>query len=525
MHRIFGRDYPEQYDAVIIGSGIGGLVCANLLARGGMKVLLAERHSVLGGFCSTFRRKGFLFDAATHFYPLLGNKTTLTGRILDELEVPTRWVKMDPVDRFHLPGLPTFEVPADFAAYLQQLKSWFPLQSDAIDGYFAELRQAYLYGLLYYFKGVDNEHARKLESFTVTDKLHEYFSDPKLKSVLMADMPHWGSLPTRTSYLFDAMLRLSYFLGNYYPEGSSQKFADDLGRAFVAKGGHIVKCAGAEKIIVENGKAAGVILKTHARRAAERFSFRAPVVISNADSLHTYRDLLGVQHCGQWMIDYLESLKPSYPCFLIHIGLRGYDPALLEKAEGYYWSTYDPEDAIRNVFKVFVPTRFDPSIAPPGCQILITQKLTPVRIEDITNPAAHKAEVERQVMSRLRELLPDIERHIVVKLAASAYTSFHYTNNWQGAMLGWEMSSGQLGSSRLPNATPVENVYLTGHWTQPGGGITPVIISAQRVAKQILRGSSPGSSLAEQYFSFRQALEKRALQPSGNKSGDKRFAK
>jgi prolycopene isomerase len=225
------------------------------------------------------------------------------------------------------------------------------------------------------------------------------------------------------------------------------------------------------------------------------------------------------------MIDYLESLKPSYPCFLIHIGLRGYDPALLEKAEGYYWSTYDPEDAIRNVFKIFVPTRFDPSIAPPGCQILITQKLTPVRIEEIADPTAHKAEIEGQVMGRLRELLPDIERHIVIKLAASAYTSFHYTNNWQGAMLGWEMSPGQLGSSRLPNATPVESVYLTGHWTQPGGGITPVIISAQRVAKQILNGSSGQSLLAEQYFAFRQTLSKLAPQSHADKSRDSRFAK
>jgi phytoene dehydrogenase-like protein len=525
MPRIFGREYHEHYDAVIIGSGVGGLVCANLLARGGMKVLLAERHSVLGGFCSTFRRQGFLFDAATHFYPLLGNKTTLTGKILDELEIPTRWVKMDPVDRFHLPGLPTFEVPADFGAYLQQLKSWFPEQNTAIDSYFAELRQAYLYGLLYYFKSVDNEQARKLESFTVTDKLNEHFGDPKLRGILMADMPHWGSLPTRTSYLFDAMLRLSYFLGNYYPEGSSQKFADDLGRAFVTKGGHIVKCAGAEKIVVENGKAAGVILKTHARRAPEQFTFRTPVVVSNADSLHTYRDLVGEQHCGQWMIDYLESLKPTYPCFLVHIGLRDYDPAMLEKAEGYYWSTYEPDDAIKNVFKIFVPTRFDPSVAPAGCQILIVQKLTPVRLEEITDAAAHKTSVENQVMTKLRELLPDIEQHIVVKLAASAYTSFHYTNNWQGAMLGWEMSPGQLGSARLPNGTPVENLFLTGHWTQPGGGITPVIVSAQRVAKQILKSGNSGNVLAEQYFAFRQTFDQSTSQAVKPELWDRRFSK
>src|SRR3989304_9390590 len=104
-HVIFGREYPEQHDAIVIGSGIGGLVCANLLAEGGMKVLLIERHYVLGVFCSSFRRKGFLFDAATHFYPLLGNPSTLTGKLVCELGLPTEWIKMDPVDQFHLPSL------------------------------------------------------------------------------------------------------------------------------------------------------------------------------------------------------------------------------------------------------------------------------------------------------------------------------------------------------------------------------------------------------------------------------------
>src|SRR2546425_917207 len=102
MPTVFGRDYPSRYDAIIIGSGIGGLFCANLLAKAGLKVLLLERHYMLGGFCSTFRRRGFIFDAATHFYPLLGNPTTLTGKLLQELEIPTEWVKMDPVDQFHL---------------------------------------------------------------------------------------------------------------------------------------------------------------------------------------------------------------------------------------------------------------------------------------------------------------------------------------------------------------------------------------------------------------------------------------
>src|SRR5215831_10660894 len=141
MPTIFGREYAEQYDAIIIGSGIGGLFCANILAKDGMRVLLLERHYMLGGFCSTFRRRGFVFDAATHFYPLLGNPTTLTGKLLQDLEIPTEWIKMDPVDQFHVPGLPPFSVPADFGEFLTRLKALFPEEAGSIEAYFAELRQ------------------------------------------------------------------------------------------------------------------------------------------------------------------------------------------------------------------------------------------------------------------------------------------------------------------------------------------------------------------------------------------------
>ena len=482
---IFGREYPQSVDAVVIGSGIGGLVCANLLARGGMKVLLVERHHTLGGFCSTFRRKGFVFDAATHFYPLLGNPATMTGKLLAELEIPTQWIKMDPIDRFHLPGMPVFEVPADFAGYIRKLKDWFPDEAVALEQYFGDLRQAYLCGLLYYFKGIPNKGAQRLENFTIQQKLDESFRDPRLKTILLADSAHWGSLPDRTSYLFDAMLRMAYFEGNYYPRGGSQEFADDLGRSLEARGGKILKCASAERILIADGKVTGVRVRTVSRREPETFDFAAPVVVSNADAIHTFRDLVGEQHCGRSFLDGLQASTPTLPCFLTHIGLKGADPAELAAAAGYYWASLDPSDVAKDVFKVFIPTEYDPRVAPPGCQILIVQKLTPVQF-DSTDWAAHKAEVEAAIMERLREILPGIDRQIVVKASATAMTSYRFTGNWQGAMLGWEMSPGHLGGSRLSNITAIENLYLAGHWTRPGGGITPVIVSAQLTAGRIL---------------------------------------
>ncbi len=141
-----------SYDVVVIGAGIGGLFCATLLAKEGLRVLLVEQHYMVGGYCSTFRRKGYIFDAATTFYPLLGNPSTLTGKLLAELGVETRWVKMDPVDAFHFPDGTSFEVPADFDAYRAKLDADFPHQKANLRRFFAAVRETYLKGLLCYFK-------------------------------------------------------------------------------------------------------------------------------------------------------------------------------------------------------------------------------------------------------------------------------------------------------------------------------------------------------------------------------------
>src|SRR6266478_3521671 len=227
MKRLFKalrRNPPNEcYDAVVIGAGIGGLVCANLLARAGLRVLLVEQHYMVGGYCSTFRRAGFTFDAATHFYPLLGNPATVTGRLIADLDLDVGWVRMDPVDQFHLPDGSRFSVPADFDRYVAQLRDRFPAERVAIDRFFATVQQAYLAGLLYFFRGQDSDRLDPFRDLTLGDALDRHFRDPALRLTLAADCGHWGSPPSRVSFVFDAMLRLAYFLGNYYPRGMASK--------------------------------------------------------------------------------------------------------------------------------------------------------------------------------------------------------------------------------------------------------------------------------------------------------------
>ncbi|MCH8292065.1 NAD(P)/FAD-dependent oxidoreductase [Candidatus Poribacteria bacterium] len=482
------RNGPQDsYNVIVIGAGIGGLICANLLARDGLRVLLIEQHYMVGGYCSTFRRKGYTFDAATHFYPLLGNPNTMTGKLLLDLGITTKWVKMDPVDQFHFPDGSFFSVPADFDRYLTQLKIEFPEEVGALNDFFAVVKKAYMLGLLYYFRGRDTPRLDAYRDLTVQQVLDQHFRSRKLKLLLTADCPHWGSAPSRTSFVFDSMLRLSYFLGNYYPRGGSQAFADELAQRFEERGGHILMRSLVNRILVKNGTAFGVEVETGRPRNRYVKRVSADLVVSNSDLLYTLERMLGPKHLDADYLAPIRKLRPSYPCFLTHIGLKGIDAEVLREAHGYYWNSWDAGQVGRNglKFKVFIPTLYEPRMARHGGHVMIIQKVLDIDYRAINDWASHKATIERYVMDNLEQIIPGINEKVVVKLSASALTSHQFTLNYQGAMLGWEMSPDQLGDQRLDVVSPIKNLYFVGHWVQPGGGITPVIVSAMKVAKII----------------------------------------
>ncbi len=475
---------------MVIGAGVGGLICANLLARAGLKVLLIEQHFMVGGYCSTFRRKGFTFDAATHFYPLLGNTSTITGSLLSELGITTEWAKMDPVDCFHFPDGTRFSVPADFESYLHNLKSEFREEAENIDKFFALVRKTYLIGLMRYFRNVSSDRIAPYQDLTIRDVLDQYFRTEKLKLLLTGDIGHWGSPPSRTSFVFDSMLRLSYFLGNYYPRGGSQVFVDELAQRFEEAGGHILMNSMVRRVLIRNQTAWGVEVETGSLRNRITRHIPADIVVSNTDMRHTLERLIGPELLDPDYLAPITQLRPTHPCFLVHFGLKDIALEELRKAEGYHWSSWNAENVATDAFKIFLPTAYDPGLAPPGGQIVIVQKLTNINYDAITDWAAHKRAVEDYILRSLERCLPGFSKCIVVQLSASAQTSHRYTLNHHGAMLGWQMSPDQLGNDRPSLVGPFKNLYFVGHWTQPGGGITPVMVSAMQVAK-LITGNLP----------------------------------
>jgi phytoene dehydrogenase-like protein len=176
--------------------------------------------------------------------------------------------------------------------------------------------------------------------------------------------------------------------------------------------------------------------------------------------------------------------------------------AELEAAQGYYWDEWDADGAGRGTvrFKLFVPTLYEPAMAPPGGQVAILQKVVEMDY-DGTEAAGgwprHKQEIEDYLMAGLERIMPGVGARAAVRCSASARTSWRFTLNHQGAMLGWEMSPEQLGAGRPDITGPLDGLFTCGHWTRPGGGITPVIVSAQQAAGAIAAYCSAGTAMAQ----------------------------
>src|SRR4029077_9157659 len=130
-------------------------------------------------------------------------------------------------------------------------------------------------------------------NLSVRDAVDRWFQSPRLKLLLTADCPHWGAPPSRTSFVFDSMLRLSYSLGNYYPQGGSQSFADELARRFEEQGGHILLKSKVGRIVVDKGRTVGVEIETGPTRERVRRTVETGVVVSNADLRQTALKMMG----------------------------------------------------------------------------------------------------------------------------------------------------------------------------------------------------------------------------------------
>lgn len=131
------NDSKNTYDAIIIGAGIGGLVCGCYLAKAGMKVLIVEQHNKPGGYCTSFKRNGFIFDAAAHSFGSYREGGQFK-KILEDLGVDER-INVRRYNPFDIIITPNFRISfwSDVNETISNLISTFPEEENSIRNYFS----------------------------------------------------------------------------------------------------------------------------------------------------------------------------------------------------------------------------------------------------------------------------------------------------------------------------------------------------------------------------------------------------
>ena len=261
-----------MYDAIIIGSGIGSLTSAGLLARtAGARVLVLEKHSTPGGLTHSFRRMGASWDVGLHYVGDMepGSRPRqlmdyLTGGSLTWTRMPEHY------DRFCLPGHGLdVAIPSGLQEYLHLLTSLFPHEKKAIRRYCKDVRRAYSWMSLGYAREMVPPRAapalrlagRLLEGCALERTQHymkRRFHDPALRALLTTQWGDYGVEPARSAFVAHAMIVSHYMNGAWFPHGGSGQIARMIEEHIRDTGGQIRVAQDVESIIVEAGRAVGV---------------------------------------------------------------------------------------------------------------------------------------------------------------------------------------------------------------------------------------------------------------------------
>lgn len=458
-----------DYDAIIIGAGISGLVCGCYLAKAGMKVLIVEKNANPGGYCTSFTRKGFTFDSCAHSIGGLG-KEGIVRQVMQELDLSyLKFRKFDPLDIIIAPDY-TISFWSDIDKTIHELQENFPSEATNISDLFHFINDV---------KGVSHI---QLRNKTLKDLLDKYFHDYKLKSIL--SFLAFGNLGLPPSLLsaFTAVKFYKQFIfdGGYYPGNRIQEFPDALAAGFKRFGGQLTYLKTVKKIITKENSATGIVLNDDEHITSKH-------VISNCDAMQTFSKLLDEGCMDTERRDTLDNLIPSVSFFVLYLAVDNNLKTLSEAGTNlWYLSDYDLEKIyINNECGKMGDIRWFMFRIMPNKNSILCFTNAPFRSKEYWR--THKNEVRDVFINKIECLIPELSRHIVFKDAASPHTLYKWTLNYKGAAYGWAGMPSQFAVPGFSQKTFIKNLYLTGHWTTLAQGIPGVVYLGRDTSRIILK--------------------------------------
>ncbi|BAZ44035.1 amine oxidase [Chondrocystis sp. NIES-4102] len=496
----------ETTDIVIIGSGIGGLSCAALLARYGFRVIVCESHSIAGGAAHGFERNGFKFDSGPSLYSGMSYRpsTNPLRQVFDAVEAELTWVNYDTWGCCLPEGDFNTTVGAnDFCEILGKLRGnnavqqWRELQQvmtplgqavNALptlairnDWAAAITVGKYLPAMMSHIPSFFKltEPFSKIMDGVVNDTFIRNWLD--LLCFLLSGLPAHSTSGAEMAFMFAEWYKPGVVLD--YPVGGSGAMVEALVTALTKHGGNLLLNSHVQEILVSNNRATGVRLRNGQEIQAQI------AVVSNA----SVWDSLKLLPAGALPDRFRQQRQATPECesFMhLHLGIDA--TGLGEDLQCHYIFVQDWNkgiDAPQNIVVVSIPSVLDPTLAPPGKHVIhvYTPGNEPYALWqglDRRSQAYAQLKQERsQVMwQALERIIPDLRSRCEVTLVGTPLTHERYLRRHHGSY-GPAIAASQ---GLFPGSTtPLNGFFCCGDSTFPGIGLPPVAASGAIAANTI----------------------------------------
>jgi len=485
----------------VVGGGIGGLSAACYLAGDGADVRLLERHDDLGGVAGRIEADGFRIDTGPSWYLMPDTFERFFGHFGHEPSDFYDLERLDPHYRVFWKDGDRVDVPDDPGAIAELFETYEAGAGAAFRSYLEGAERAYEVGVEEFvyedrsrFRDcLDPRLLRAARGVTLLDSMSEhvadYFEHPKLRQLVQYTLVFLGGAPTNTPAIYTLMSHVDVNLGVYHPTGGIASVVDGL--AELARG------LGVE---IETGRAVTGLDPTGGGMTvtAGGATSRADAVVANANPRHVEADLLpaGEREHGP---DYWSGRTYAPSAFLLYLGVEG-DLGALEHHtlvlptdwDAHFESIFEdpawPEDP---AYYVNVPSRTDPTMAPPGHEAVV-----------VLVPIAPGLEDDPATRERFRgTVLEDLAAHtgvelrdrIVLERCACVSEFAERFAAPGGTALGLAHTLRQTGPLRPSIRSSVGSLYYAGSYTSPGIGVPMCLVSGEHAAAALREGETGGA--------------------------------
>lgn len=511
----------HDVDAVVVGSGAGGLTAALALARAGQRVMVCEQHYLPGGYSQTFTVEGFRFSPGIHYVGALDPGGSLR-RIYEGLGVANDLVffELDPdgYDRVFV-GSERFDIPKGKDRFCERLIERFPAEADGIRRYFDlvtrlidEMGYAVPIHSLHDAASVLS-HARTLlrhGARSLSDVLDDCTAHPMVRAILSIQAGDHGMAPGRAPMALHAGLQGYYFDGGCYPRGGGHHIPETFVQHIRAQGGEVHLGTEVTRILVAQGEVLGV-------RLADGREVRAPLVISNADPGVTWGRLVAPEHQGHRLRRRIRHLRFSISTLSLFMAVD-MDLRAAGIDSGNIWFSRTPDiDAVYRLAELEhltgreeVPGLFfnattlkDPSMRHDGLQTVEAMTVASLApFEEWLDtprgqrpPAYHqlKADLTERMLDAVECVVPGLRDRVVMKTLGTPLTNQHFLHATDGGIYGTEKTVRNLGPFSFPTETHIRGLYQCGA-SIIAPGINGVTHSGLRAAAMAL-GCQPDELL------------------------------